>query len=179
MKKNLTYLKYFVSYKQTNKAWHERDISKTPPFFLHCFTIFFISREEMVRLTWNFYRMASWNHWTQTWKEMRIARWFRGLKNLINDYIDISLKTEKKFEEAMKYIRHQIFPTKWFPIDLKFFVHLLGYRREVGLCCEDTTAILTCPLPYLSQAWPNCDMKKQAKWPHFWTSLAVDIFFKS
>ena len=146
---------------------------------MHCFTIFFISREEMVRLTWIFYRMGSWKHWTQTREKKRIARWFRGLKYSINVCIDISLKTEKKIEVAMKYIRHQIFPTKWFPINLKFFVHSLGYRREVRLCCEDTTAILTCSLPCPSQAWPICDMKKRAKWPHFWTSLAVDIFFKS
>ena len=144
---------------------------------MHCFTIFLISREEIVRLTWNFNRMASWKDWTQTWGEMKIARWFRGLKYSINVCIDILLKLEKKSEVPMKYIWHEIFPTKRFPIDLKFFVHSLGYRRVVGLCCEDTTAILTCSLPCLSQAWPNCDMTKRAKWPHFWTSLAVGIFF--
>ena len=50
----------------------------------------------------------------------------------------------KKSEGVMKYIRYQIFPTKWFPIDFKFFVHSPWYSRKVGQYCEANILILTC-----------------------------------
>ena len=133
----------------------------------------------MLRLTWNFYRTSSFHHCKPAWKKIMTASLTSAPKYYSNQCIDILPKMNKKSLVVILYLSWPFLPTKWYPIEMKFFAHPLGYEMIVWECFSDNVVISTCHWHCSFNRGQKRDRRKKAKWPHFWTPQGQNFFIKS